>query len=283
MSLAKNVPKDLADLFQQMVSEFPQILRGNLVGIYLWGSLTYDAFDERSSDVDCVTVTARDLDEREFAALDEWFKTQGEQNRWVKRIDMRFVIDHEFLDKASRCCGFYHHTGKLVRHGSDGNPIIWMNIAHSGVTLWGKKAKRIAPHVSAPCLHDALLLELNYLKEDLRANVGDRSHKAFVHNSYAVLTACRILYSAYHGKLVSKERAYDWAIETIAAIWHPVLQAARENRLKNSGSTTPELEDAAMRFISFIGAEVKRILSHPRSLRRESIFSVGCQPDKPRN
>ena len=30
---------------------------------------------------------------------------------------MRFVIDHEFLDKASRSCGFCHYTGKLVRHG----------------------------------------------------------------------------------------------------------------------------------------------------------------------
>ena len=26
---------------------------------------------------------------------------------------MRFVIDHEFLDKPSRCCGFYHYLGKL--------------------------------------------------------------------------------------------------------------------------------------------------------------------------
>ena len=133
----------------------------------MWGSLTYDAFDEMCSDVDCVAVTVRDLDDREFSELDEWFKSKGEENRWVKRIDMRFVIDHEFLDKASRCCGFYHYTGKLVRHGSDGNPIIWMNVAQSGVTLWGKDAKLIAPQVSSQCLNDALLLELDYLTERL--------------------------------------------------------------------------------------------------------------------
>jgi len=49
--------------------------------------------------------------------LDDWFKNKGEHNRWVQRIDMRFVIDQEFLDKSSRCCGFYHYTGRLVRHG----------------------------------------------------------------------------------------------------------------------------------------------------------------------
>jgi hypothetical protein len=59
--------------------------------------------------------------------------------------------------------------------------------------LWGTDAKLMAPHVLAQCLNDALLLELNYLKEDLTSSVGDRSDKAFIHNAHAVLTACRIL------------------------------------------------------------------------------------------
>jgi predicted nucleotidyltransferase len=260
-----NIPKDLSNLLEAMATDFPVILRGNLVGIYLWGSLTYDAFDETFSDVDCVGVTRRDLDDREFPDVNEWFKKKGEQNRWVKRIDMRFAIEHEFLDKESRCCGFYHYTGKLVRHGSDGNPIIWVNIAQSGITLWGQDAKVIAPHVSGQCLNDALLLELNYLKEDLASNAGDRSDKAFVHNAYAVLTACRILYSAHHRTLISKNRASNWAMETVPPKWRAVIRAAEDNRLKNAGSTTPGLEQDAMRFVEFVTAEVNRVLKrHPR-------------------
>jgi len=154
MNLPKNIPKDLSDLLEVMVTDFSAILRENFVGIYLWGSLTDEAFDEACSDVDCIGVTRRDLDEREFSELDDWFKNKGEPNRWVQRIDMRFVIDQEFLDKGSRCGGFYHYTGRLVRHGSDGNPIIWMNIGSSGITLWGKDAKLIAPQVSDQCLND---------------------------------------------------------------------------------------------------------------------------------
>jgi hypothetical protein len=123
--------------------------------------------------VDFVWVTRRDLDDQEFQELDRWFGKQQNRNRRVKRIDMRFVIDQEFFDKSSRCCGFYHYTGKLVRHGSDGNPIIWVNVAQYGVTLWGKDAKLVAPHVSDQRLNDALLLEPDYLKEDLVANVGE--------------------------------------------------------------------------------------------------------------
>ncbi|MGP0017507.1 MAG: aminoglycoside adenylyltransferase domain-containing protein [Candidatus Sulfotelmatobacter sp.] len=258
-----NIPADLSDLLQSIATDFPAILSGNLVGIYLWGSLTYDAFDETCSDVDCVGVTRRDLDDRQFSELDEWFRKKGEQNRWVKRIDMRFVIEHEFLDKASRCCGFYHYMGKLTRHGSDGNPIIWINIARSGITLWGKDAKVIAPHVSDQCLNGALLLELSYLKEDLTSNAGDRSDQAFIHNAYAVLTACRILYSALHRALASKDQAYDWAMQTVPPMWRGVIRAAKDNRLKNNGSTTPGLEQDAIHFVEFATTEVRRALKPP--------------------
>jgi len=260
MTLGREIPQDLAELLQVMATDFPVILEGNLVGIYLWGSLTYGAFEEKCSDVDSIVVTTRDLDDREFSELDAWFKTQGQLNRWVQRIDMRFVIDHEFLDRASRCCGFYHYTQKLIRHGSDGNPIIWMNIAQCGVTLWGKDAKLIAPPVSVRCLNEALLLELDYLREDLNSNRGDRSDRTFTHNTYAVLTACRILYSAHHGTLVSKEQAYTWAMETVPNAWRSVIDAARENRRNCFGTTTPELEQNAMRFVTFVASEVRRIL-----------------------
>jgi len=175
---------------------------------------------------------------------------------------MRFVIDHEFLDKSSRCCGFYHYTGKLVRHGSDGNPIIWMNMAESRITLWGQDAKLISPRVSDQCLNDALQLELNYLKEDLASNAADRSDKAFVLNAYAVLTACRILYSASQKALASKDQARDWATETVPLMWRAVILAAKENRLKNRGSTTLQLEQDAMRFVEFVIDEVEREPKH---------------------
>ncbi len=262
MNLPTNIPPDLSELLQLMATDFPAILSGNLVGIYLWGSLTYKAFDETCSDVDCIGVTRRDLDDREFSELDGWFRNKVENNRWVRRIDLRFVIDHEFLDKSSRCCGFYYYTGKLVRHGSDGNPIIWMNIAESGITLWGQDAKRIAPHVSHECLLEALKLELNYLKEDLAANAGDRSDKAFVHNAYAVLTACRILYSASQKALASKDQAYSWAMETVPLMWRAVIRSAKENRLRNRGSTTLQLEQDAMRFVEFVTDEVEREPKH---------------------
>jgi hypothetical protein len=49
-------------------------------------------------------------------------------------------------------------------------------------------------------------------------------------------------------------------METVPTVWRSVIHAAIENRLKNSGSTTSELENDAMRFVNFVASEVTRIL-----------------------
>lgn len=118
--------------------------------------------------------------------------------------------------------------------------------------------------MSDQCLNDALLLELSYLRQELTSQAGNRSEKAFIHNAYVVLTACRILYSAYHRALVSKDQACNWAMETVPPMWRTIVQAATENRLKNTGSTTRQLEQDAMRFVTFVTGEVDRILERTR-------------------
>jgi len=253
------IPGELAALLRSIAADFPVLLKENLVGVYLWGSLTYGAFDERCSDVDAVVVARRDLDDAGFSVLEKWFSGSAGRNPWTEKLDMRFVIDGEFLDKQSRCCGFY--SGKLGRHGSDGNPIIWLNVGQCGLTLWGRDARLIAPAVSDQCLNDALLLELGYLKEDLAKNSGDRSDRSFRHNAYAVLTACRILYTARHRRIVSKERAYDWAVAAIPPEWRPTAAAAWLNRLSSSGRTTPDLEHDAAGFVRFADEQTKQILA----------------------
>lgn len=69
--------------------------------MHLWGSLSYGAFDETCRDVDCIAVTRRDLHSRESLEPDEWCKEMGENNCSVKRMEMRFVIGREFLDKSA--------------------------------------------------------------------------------------------------------------------------------------------------------------------------------------
>ena len=70
------------------VGWIPRNAPGNREGIHLWGSLT-------SCDRNAVDV-AETSKSRESSELDEWFKEMGEQ-----RMEMRFVIGREFLNKSS--------------------------------------------------------------------------------------------------------------------------------------------------------------------------------------
>ena len=250
-----NVPDELSLFLSELVRDFPAMLGSELVGIYLWGSLTYHAFDARHSDVDCIVVTRHDLTDREFSALKRWFQRAWETDPWARKLDLRLVIQHELLDKKSRCCQF--HFGEFVRTGSDGNPFICINLREFGITLWGVDAKHIAPEVSRAVLREALLLEIAYLKEDLAANAGNPSDLSFQHLAYAILTACRIGYTARHGTLVSKPQAFDWALRTLPAAWHPLVMAAEKNRRQLTGAKTASEEGAALEFVRFIEADVR--------------------------
>lgn len=43
-------------------------------------------------------------------------------------------------------------------------------------------------------------------------------------------------------------------------MWRAVIRTAKDNRLKNAGSTTPQLEQDVMRFVGFVTDEVNRVL-----------------------
>ena len=254
-----NVPEELSHFLSKLGRDFPALLGDQLVGIYLWGSLTYHAFDARHSDVDCIVVTQRDLTDREFSDLEQWFQRAWETDPWARKLDLRCVIQHELLDKKSRCCQF--HFGEFTRTGSDANPFICINLKESGITLWGVDARRVAPDVSRAVLRDALLLETAYLKEDLAANSGNPSDLAFQHLAYAVLTACRIGYTARHGTLASKQQAHDWALRTLPAAWHPLVTAAEKNRRRLTGVKTAGDESAALEFVRFIEDDAREAFS----------------------
>jgi len=251
------VPKEVEDLKREIARDFPEMLEGNLVGIYLWGSLTYEAFDEEASDIDCVVVLERDLNDSEFADLKDWFTRAVDRNPWADKLDMRFHLRDELLVKNSRMCSY--HFRKLQRHPSDANPFIWINIAQWGIALYGVKPAEIAPEIDDATLSAALILELEYLKEETAAEKGNygpatrHGVSTLMYQAYSVLTACRIAYTFRNQRLVSKRQAAMWCMENLAPQWKSTIAEAIENRMTPDGRSNEALWNAANDFINFVG------------------------------
>jgi len=205
------IPTQVSALLEALKGNVPRILGSNLVGIYVYGSLTQNAFEPKHSDIDCIVVTRRDLSDAQFTRLDEWFQRSAGSNPWTTRLQITFLLRDEVLIMNSKAC--LYQFGQLKRCGSDGNPIIWLNVLQSGIVLYGPPASTFVPTITREVLFQALEREVGYLREEIVEKADSEWRDVPSYRVYAVLTLCRILYSFNKGTIVSKPNAAKWAIK----------------------------------------------------------------------
>ena len=217
------LPRRIAGTLRTLVAGLDQILGANLTGIYLYGSLTQRAFRASASDIDLIVVVKRDLSAAQFDRLDAWLTDAARTDPWVPRLQMQILIGSRLLREDSR--GALYQFRALKRSGSDGNPIIWLNVLASGLTLSGPRPQHILPPIRAAVVFAALVRELEYLRTEIMSRRSkwrdQRSYRA-----YAVLTLCRILYTHRFGKVASKPQAARWALGELPHGWHSLIRAA---------------------------------------------------------
>jgi hypothetical protein len=249
------IPAKVSALLRELTERLPVVLGRNLVGVYLYGSLTQRAFDPRRSDVDCIVVTRRDLSDAQFRKLEGWLKQGAESNPWFARLQMLFLIRDEVLRMDARAC--LYQFGVLKRGGSDGNPIIWLNVLESGVVLFGPRPESFVPAITPEILFEALVREVGYLREEIGEKPSSEWRDVPSYRAYAVLTLCRILYSFEKGAIVSKRRAARWALKHLPGEWHGlVLQASRGDGDDGRAAEIPLR--GIVRFIEFADARLRR-------------------------
>jgi hypothetical protein len=249
------IPVQVNHLLREVTEHLPVILRRNLVGIYLYGSLTQRAFNPKRSDIDCIVVTRRDLTEPQFKKLGTWLTEAPKSNPWVARLQMSILIRDQLLIPNSRYGLF--QFGQLKRGISDGNPIIWINVLDSGITLFGPAPQSFVPPISGAMFFDALKRELNYLREELIEKRDGEWRDVPFYRAYAVLTLCRILYSLAKGTVVSKPRAAKWATKQVPdklrGIIRQAMDSDRDSENRSAAISLPRIRE----FIQFAGARIQ--------------------------
>jgi Aminoglycoside adenylyltransferase, C-terminal domain len=218
------IPTQVENLLNEVTANFKKILQNNLFGIYLYGSLTQRAFNPARSDIDCIVVTHRVLTRVQFTNLKAWLVRAAAFNPWVKRLQMIFLLRNELLIRNSPSC--LYQFGRLKRTKSDANPIIWLDVLRSGITLFGPLPKSFVPEITSDVLLSALRRELAYLREEITEKPNSRWRDVPSYRSYAVLTLCRILYSFQYQSIFSKPRAAKWALTYLPREWNELILLA---------------------------------------------------------
>jgi predicted nucleotidyltransferase len=246
----KGVPARVAATLRELAAALDRILGPKLFGIYLYGSLTQRAFDAAHSDLDLLVVVQRDLSDAQFRRLQAWLAEAAGGDPWMRRLQMQILVRGRLLREDPR--GALYQFGALTRSGSDGNPIIWLNVLASGVAVAGPPPESFLPPITTSMVFTALVRELEYLRAEVASPESPWRDQRF-YRRYAVLTLCRILYTHRTGKVGSKPQAARWALRFLPPRWHSLIWSA---------TTGPPHERRPVplpriaRFIEFVGARL---------------------------
>ena len=244
------VPHEFQNVAERLVSELPQILGPNLVGIYVYGSALDASFVPGRSDLDCLAVTEDSINEEEFADLADRLTIEQSATPNFDRTQISFLVrDRVFDDDPSACL---YQFGRLTRGGSDGNPIVWLDFLQRGLLLYGPHPRSFLPDISRKILHEALARELGYLREEIVENSESEWRDRNSYRAYAVLTLCRIMYSAATGEVGSKTRAAEWVMAELMdePVFRDLIGIAE--RVSQERSTTSVPLRPIGRFIDYV-------------------------------
>jgi hypothetical protein len=216
--------KPVTTFLDHLAAELQADLGMNVRGLYVYGSLTQNAFDARRSDVDCVAVIRRRLRPAVESRLRTGLRRLRARHSWTRRLQLTILIQRELLRFNGD--GWLYQFGRLSRSGSDGNPIIWANILESGRVVFGADPHSFVPPITPALMRAALEREVGYLRAELvtkRASVW-RSRGAY--RRYAALTTCRILYTWKTGRVASKRTAAVWALRRLPSVHRAIVRRA---------------------------------------------------------
>jgi hypothetical protein len=246
---------DVNETLNLLLSDVQKILGIQFVGMYLYGSLSSGDFNPDTSDIDFLVVTDDLLSEEKIAALESMHKRiWASGKKWASKLEGSYIPQKDIRrhDPDNLPCPMINE-GKFYmdRHGSDW--IIQRHIVREyGVVLAGPDPKTLIDPVTPDEIGDAIL---GILKEwwfpMLEDSAWLRLHGSNYHG-YAVITMCRALHALYHGRIVSKPVAIQWAKENLASQWHHLIERAVASQYGGHSEFLNETLD----FIRFTKAQI---------------------------
>lgn len=219
---------DVNAVLHRLLSSVQGILGDCFVGMYVQGSLAGGDFDPQRSDIDFVVVSAAELSDETFRALEGMHAHMRASGRpWAARLEGLYIPQHALrrYDPAHARHPWLGMDGHFAveQLGSD-----WVIQCHvlreQGVALAGP----------APCaLIDPILpddlrrAQRATLQEWWAPQLHDPTRlRSSEYQAYAVLTMCRALYTLQHGTVVSKPVAARWAQQTLGERWAALIGRA---------------------------------------------------------
>jgi hypothetical protein len=257
----QHIPSILHPFLDDYTSRIRTVLGDALTGIYLHGSIALDAFNERSSDIDFVTIIEQALTPKEIAAIGSIHRRLC-LNRWGRRMDGVYVVRSELaLTNAPRFVHVHHGWLRRNRHSL---PIAARRLLHdNGAVVNGPPARNLFTSVPLALLREEMLFNLN----TYWAGKATRPWLFLADgmSDFAITTLPRIIHTLEHGSIISKQQGLTLLEEQFPE-WHDLVH---ELRSRSRGKTRLPLSSPAR--ARRVAAYIHSMIAHGNTIHTSSV------------
>ncbi len=248
--------KKANDVLHALSEGIVKILDNKIIGIYLFGSLTYDDFNPKRSDIDLLVVIKENLSTEDLNQIKSFhFAIEEKHSEWKERIECSYTPISMFKHKEPVDLHRpYFGGGIFYPNATYGNEWLINNylIYHHGITLLGDDFKTLIDPIDIADVQQASIRDLF---KEWEPKISDHEWLQNSHyQSYLVLNLCRILHTVLNGEASSKSISATWVIKQFPE-WTNLIQKAKEWEYGKDMN----LQDETIEFIRFTIDKIKKI------------------------
>ena len=222
-------------LLNSFVEQSKNILRDNLVGVYLHGSLTMGCFNPKRSDIDLIIVVDKPLSDSIKKA---YLKMVVEHNACgpVKGIEMSIVrrkvckpfvypTPFELHFSIGHLDWYEENPDEYIREmkGTDKDLAAHFTIINKrGKCLYGLPIKDVFAEVPTSDYMDSIWYDVENAEKEI-----------IEYPMYLTLNLARVLAYKEEGLVLSKKEGAQWAIKNLPHEYHPLILDALHDYTEN--------------------------------------------------
>lgn len=257
-NLIKNVTplKQVNDVLFALVKGITDILGDKIIGIYLFGSLTYEDFIPNRSDLDLLVITYGYLSDVQLEEIKKFhIKIEEDFKNWKERIECSYtplkMFDNKFPVNLHRP---YYGAGIFYPAATYGNEWLINNylIYKHGITLVGSDIKNLIKQIDIKDVQKASIQD--FYKEWVPKITDEKWLQNSHYQSYLVLNLCRILHTVLNGEASSKTLSAEWVKKTFPE-WKNLIHAAQEWEYGRDMN----MQNETIAFIEFTVSKVEKV------------------------
>ena len=255
---------ELNEVLENLLTGVRAAIGGNLVGLYLQGSIAVGDFD-RHSDADFVAVTERELTQQEVATLQtmhgrifdcgkEW--ATHLEGSYFPRALLRDLsqagTELWYLDNGHRELKLSNHCNTVV--------VRWI-LRERGVVLTGPSPDTLITPIPAATIRVEIAQVIGSWGRDILAH--QERYRSRFYQSFIVLQLSRMLHDLRAGSIGSKRTGAEWAKQNLSPAWSDLIDRAWSGRPNPARSVrepaNPVEFERTLRYVEYVVGESQKI------------------------